>query len=72
MGDPVTIELTGDEALVLFEWLADLDTAKLDVGEAEERVLWRIEAALEKSVVEPFATDYAELVEQARRRILAD
>ena len=70
MGDPVTIELTGDEALVLFEWLADLDTAKLGVGQAEERVLWNIEAILEKSLVEPFASNYVELVEQARRRIL--
>jgi len=71
VGDPVTIELTGDEALVLFEWLADLDTAKIGVGEAEQRVLWSIEAALEKSLVEPFAKNYVELVERARRRILA-
>lgn len=40
MGNPVTIELSGDEALVLFEWLAKLDEAKLVEGEAEKRVLW--------------------------------
>jgi hypothetical protein len=71
MGKVVAIELSGDEALVLFEWLAGMDAAKLGVGEAEQRVLSGIEAALEKSLVEPFAKDYVDLVEQARRRILA-
>jgi hypothetical protein len=72
MGNAVTVELSADEALVLFEWLAGLDEAKFAVGEPEKRVLWRIEAALEKSLAEPFAKDYAELVEQARRRLLAE
>jgi hypothetical protein len=70
MSKPVTIELTGDEALVLFEWLAKLDEAKLVEGEAEKRVLWGVEAALERALVEPFAKNYGELVEQARERIL--
>ena len=59
--------MSGDEALVLFEWLAGLEAAKVTIGEAERRVLWRIEAVLEKSLVEAFAKDYAALVEQARR-----
>jgi hypothetical protein len=42
MSGPVSVELSGDEALVL-----------------------------EKSLAEPFAKDYAELVQQARGRILA-
>jgi hypothetical protein len=71
MGDPVTIELSGDEALVLYEWLAEHEE-KLAVGEAERRVLWRLEGALEKSLAEVFAKDYVDLVEQARRRILAE
>jgi hypothetical protein len=71
MGKVVAIELSGDDAVVLFEWLAGMGAAKLIVGEAEQRVLWSIEAALEKSLAEPFAKDYPELVEQARRRILA-
>jgi hypothetical protein len=71
MGTAVTIELSRDEALVFFEWLSRMDEAKCGAGEAEKRVLWRIEGALEKSLVEPFAKDYAHLVEQARRRILA-
>jgi hypothetical protein len=71
MSGSVTIELSADEALVLFEWLAGLETAKVAIGEAEQRVLWRIEGVLEKSLVDPFAKDYAELVEQPRGRILA-
>jgi hypothetical protein len=71
MGKVVAIELSGDEALVLFEWLAGMGAAKLGVGEVEQRVLWIIEAALEKSLAVPFAKDCPELVEQARRRILA-
>jgi hypothetical protein len=34
----VTIELTGDQALVLFDWLTE-NEAKLGAGEAEQRVL---------------------------------
>ena len=71
MSGAVSIELSGDEALVLFEWLAGLETPKVAIGEAEQRVLSRIEALLERSLVEPLAQDYAELVEQARRRIVA-
>jgi hypothetical protein len=71
MSESVSIELSRDEALILFEWLARLAAAKVAIEEAEQRVLWRIEAMLEKSLAEPFAKDYAELVEQARKRILA-
>jgi hypothetical protein len=70
MSTPVTIELTGDEALVLFEWLAKLEETNPVEGEAEKRVLWSIEAALERALVEPFDANYAELLEQARRRIV--
>jgi hypothetical protein len=71
MVNSVTVELSADEALVLFEWLAALDEEKFAGGEAEKRVLWRIEAALEKALVEPFTGDYAQRVEQARQRVLA-
>ena len=67
---PVTIELSGDEALVLFEWLAKLDEAELVEGEAEKRVVWRVEAALERVLAQPFERNYGELVEQARQRVI--
>lgn len=72
MSGSVRIELSGDEALVLFEWLSGLEGSKIATGEAEQKVLWRIEGLLEKSLVEPFAADYADLVEQARQRILTE
>ncbi len=71
MSASVSIESSADEAVVLFEWPAGLGAAKVAIGDAGQRVRWRIERVLEKLFVEPFANDYAEPVEQARRRILA-
>ncbi|MFN3202341.1 MAG: hypothetical protein ACE366_28340 [Bradymonadia bacterium] len=67
----VTIELTGDEALVLFEWITRF-TKRENEGfedQAEERVLWQIEAVLEKALVEPFKPDYDRLLAAARARV---
>jgi hypothetical protein len=47
----VAVTLCGDEALVLFEWLArtsDSDAPAPFVDHAERRVLWRVEAVLER------------------------
>ena len=40
-----------------------------DAGTAEERVLWSLEAQLEKRLSEPFQANYAELVRAARERV---
>jgi hypothetical protein len=68
--EPVTIQLTGDEALVLFDWIGrfneDGDGTFRD--QAEQRVLWNIEARLEKSLVSPF-DDYHDLLARARDRV---
>ena len=68
---PVAIELTHDEALVLFDWLASSDFFEpLPVpSDADRCALWRIEAALEKILVEPFAPNYRDLVAAARRNL---
>ena len=68
--DPVTITLTQDEALVLYEWLARSDNAELLPTEhpAEQRVLWKIEGVLEKQV-NGFAPNYKDLLDRARRSI---
>jgi predicted DNA-binding transcriptional regulator YafY len=64
----VKIELTSDEALVLHDWLtrfnqrADADFA----DQAEERVLFDLEAMLEKALEAPLQSDYADLLAQAR------
>jgi len=67
----VKIELTSDEALVLYDWLtrfnqrADTDLA----DQAEERVLFDLEAMLEKALVAPLQSDYADLLVQARSQV---
>jgi hypothetical protein len=71
MGEPVTIELTGDEALVLFEFLSrfsDTDTLSLE-DQAEARALWNLLCLLQKQLVEPFRPNYQELLRQARDRL---
>ena len=73
MAGEVTVSLTKDQALVLFEFLAriDPDATSCDVQEAELLVLWRIEGQLEKTPVEPLVPNYSELLEQARKRVLS-
>ncbi|WP_145183329.1 hypothetical protein [Planctomycetes bacterium Pla163] len=68
------LELTDDEALVLFELLADYGTSddgrQLVVRHASERnALWAVHAALEKRLVAPFQQDYADQLSAARSRI---
>ena len=67
------LELTDDQALVLFEWLARLDEQDAFPVEdpAEEQVLWCLHGQLEKTLSEPFRANYRELVQQARSRVKA-
>ncbi|MEO7071242.1 MAG: hypothetical protein ABI131_12210 [Nostocoides sp.] len=74
MADPddLTVTLTQDEALVLFELLHrweddELVTAPRHHG--EQVALWNLSAALEKVMVEPFDADYARLVSEAQMRL---
>jgi hypothetical protein len=69
------IELTEDEALVLFDLLADYAVADegrvLPIRSAAERnALWAVEAALERSLVAPFRENYAEVLKGARSRLI--
>ena len=67
----VTMTLSHDEALVFLGWLAREDDRNAIVVEhpAEQTVLWRLEAQLERQLVDPFAPDYDRLVAAARDRI---
>jgi hypothetical protein len=66
----VLLRFSKAEALVLFEWLANLDSAPPPFSHpSEEKVLWRIEAQLESILVEPFAPNYKDLLSQARRTV---
>ena len=64
----ITIELSENEALVLFEWLQRFNsTAKPHIFEdqAEQRVLWNLEASLETSLPMLFSPDYSDLLKIA-------
>jgi hypothetical protein len=71
---PVKIELTRDEALVLFDLLHRFEkTEKLDLQhQAEEQALWNLSCLLERELVEPFSRNYDEIPEQARARLRTD
>lgn len=71
MDEKITIELSGDEALVLFDWIKRFNEKEsIDFeDQAEERVLWNLEALLEKSLVVPFTSEYTTLLMKARDRM---
>ena len=73
MNNPkLSIELSKNEALVFFEFLTRFnqkDWPEIFEDQAEQRVLWDIEAILEKELVEPFKPDYEEIIKQARETI---
>ena len=68
----MTLELNADQALVLFDWLARLDERDSlpCEHEAERQVLWVVQGQLEKALTEPFQSNYKELTEQARSRVM--
>jgi hypothetical protein len=68
----VTVTLTSDEALVLFELLHRWeDSGELNglLQRGEQIALWALSALLERILVEPFEGNYSELVDDARRRL---
>lgn len=72
VADEISLGLSRDQALVLFEWLARTGAGEQPAvfeDQAEQRVLWDLEAALEKHLVEPFKSGYRELLEAARSRV---
>jgi hypothetical protein len=72
MADKVTIELTKDEALVLFDFLGRFNQKEhndIFEDQAEQKALWIVEGQLEKTLVEPFMPTYADLVKQSRDKI---
>lgn len=72
MEEKVIIELTKDEALVLFDFLGRFNQkANENVFEdqAEQKALWNVEGLLEKVLVEPFMENYQEIIKQSREKI---
>lgn len=71
----VTLRLTSDEALVLFDWLhrcEDADRVLEPEHRGEQAALWNLSALLERELTEPFQRDYRELVDQARARLAGE
>ena len=67
----VVLTLSQQEALVLFEWLANFNEhgTSAFADQAEQRVLWNLEAGLESVLVAPLRRDYDKLLEQARAAV---
>jgi hypothetical protein len=71
----VALALTADQALVLFDILAELSDGsrmRISLNEAEKGVLNHLEASLEAVLVEPFKENYRELVLQAHARLVSE
>ena len=67
----VSIELSEDEVLVIFEWLHRInESPQVEFADqAEQRAAWDLEAALESANPDLFAGDYLHRVLAARERV---
>jgi hypothetical protein len=68
----VTVSLSSDEALVLFELLhrwEDADTIDPVLLPGERTALWSLSNALERVLTQSFAPNYDELLAGARARL---
>jgi len=66
----VNIEISKNEAIVLFEFLErfnQIKNKKIFEDQAEQRVLWDLESILENKLVELFNENYKEIVYNARQ-----
>jgi hypothetical protein len=70
----VTLYLTHDQALVLFEYLAREDEGEglPRVHQAERNVLWVLEGQLESALPEILLPGYTEAITAARERLVAE
>ena len=68
----VQLTIGKDEALILFELLTGFfdEPAVVVKDNADRMALSRLGGSLDKALVEPFLTDYKEIVESARKRLI--
>lgn len=70
MDDQITVRLSSDQALVLFDWMSSRDERDSSSAHpAEQRVLWDLESQLEAKLPMLFDPDYAEQVDRTRHAI---
>lgn len=68
----VVLKFSKEEALVLLEWLHNFNEVEhpsLFQDQAEERILFDIEAELEKVISATFDSNYQEIISKARQKI---
>ena len=69
--ESIKIEITKDEALVLFDMLSrysDADILSIE-HQAEQRALWNLTCVFEKTISGAFDPDYKKVLEAARNRL---
>ena len=71
MADKISISLTEYEAVLLLEFVTHLNQTGTVQDKPEQRVLWNLEALLEKEIPSIFGKRYGEILEEARK-ILQD
>lgn len=71
MSESIRIDLEHDEALVLFKYLARCRSGDHVPVSSDKIVLDNLECLLERQIVEVFRQNYAQEVESARARLLA-
>lgn len=70
MSQNINISLSGDEALILSDYLSRIsENENFFEDKAEQWVLWAIESQLDKILIEPFMPNYIQLVSDAKNRI---
>jgi hypothetical protein len=67
----IDLTLSVEQALVLFDWVSRFNEAGTGRFEhqAEQRVLWDLEASLEAKLVAPLDPKYSEMVANARAAV---
>jgi hypothetical protein len=70
--DKVMLELNKYDALVFFELLCRINNGTISIqfdDDSERQVLTNIECLLERELSEPFASNYIELLKNARAMV---
>jgi len=69
--ESIKLEITKDEALVLFEMLSRYsDTDNLSIEhQSEQRALWNLTCVFEKTISEAFDVNYKKALQVARERL---
>lgn len=65
-----SFNLNDAEKIVLFEICNKITESNVALDEAEEKLINNLIVVMEKSLVEPFSSDYKAIIEKAKKAIL--